>query len=142
MAFGSFDPGSRQDRAPVLAEINMTPLIDVMLVLLVIFILAAPLFARSIALDLPKAQVAAAPASNAPVIALAIDRAGQLSWNGAPVTAPDLARRLRDAASRTPQPEIAFSADRTTPYQRVTDVMAAAQRAGMGRFGFVVAGGG
>ncbi|MCY0388877.1 biopolymer transporter ExbD [Robbsia sp. Bb-Pol-6] len=142
MAFGSFDPASRQARPPVLAEINMTPLIDVMLVLLVIFILAAPLFARSLALDLPKAQVAAVPPSTAPVIALAIDRAGRLSWNGTVITTAELARRLRDAAALTPQPDIAFSADRTTPYQRITDVMAAAQRAGMSRFGFVVAGGG
>lgn len=142
MTFGRFDPASRRERTPVLADINMTPLIDVMLVLLVIFILAAPLFARSIALDLPRARVAAAPAASAPVVALAIDRAGRLSWNGAVVDPEELARRLRAAAARSPQPEIAFSADRATPYQRITDVMAAAQRAGMSRFGFVVAGGG
>ena len=120
-----------------MAEINTTPLVDVMLVLLVIFIITAPLLTHAIRLDLPAAN--APPAVEKPeTVTLSIDAAGKLYWNDEPV-ADDaaLAARLAAAAQRTPAPELHLRADRETRYQRIAEVMAAAQESGIGRLGFV-----
>ena len=138
MAFGGFEPEARSQRTPPLAEINMTPMIDVMLVLLVIFIISAPLFSRSIGLRLPKETVPASAAASGPRVAVALDKSGQLFWEGAKITDAELDTRFAQAAARQPQPDIAFSADEQIPYARIAHVMAAAQRAGVRRFGFVV----
>ncbi|MGQ7840037.1 ExbD/TolR family protein, partial [Burkholderia pseudomallei] len=115
MAFGGLD---HQHTSQPMADINMTPLIDVMLVLLVIFIITAPLLTHAIRLDLPK--VAAAPARETPeTITVSIDAAGKLYWNDAPVApvAPDaLAARLRDAAAAGQDPELHLRAARDTRY--------------------------
>ncbi|WGS49375.1 biopolymer transporter ExbD [Paraburkholderia sp. D15] len=96
MAFGGLE--KKQAAAPM-ADINMTPLIDVMLVLLVIFIITAPLFTHAIRLDLPK--VAAAPARQTPqTISLSIDAAGKLYWNGEPITLEQMRTRFAQAAKR------------------------------------------
>ena len=120
-----------------LAEINMIPLIDVMLVLLVIFIVTAPLLRHAVRIDLPR--VATEPIVQKPeVVAVAIDAAGDTFWNGERVAADgDLERRLRDAAKREPQPELHLSVDRTAQYQVVAEVMGAAAKAGLTRIGFV-----
>jgi biopolymer transport protein ExbD len=133
MAFGGF----RQDSAPApLAEINMIPLIDVMLVLLVIFIITAPLLTHAVKLDLPKAS--SEPNLTRPEhVGLAIDGAGQLYWNGERVNRQGLRERLAAAARQKPQPEIHLSADRGTRYQAIAEVMADSANAGMGRIGFV-----
>jgi biopolymer transport protein ExbD len=134
MAFGSFDPdaGSRP-----MAEINTTPLVDVMLVLLVIFIITAPLFTHAIRLDLPQAESPAAP-ERPGTISLSIDASGTIFWNSEPLAGlPDLERRLATAATSTPRPELQLRADRETRYQTIAEVMAAAQSAGLDRLGFV-----
>jgi len=133
MAFGAFD--SKQDSAPM-ADINMTPLIDVMLVLLVIFIITAPLFTHAIRLDLPK--VSSAPARQTPqTITLSIDDAGHLYWDGKLLPLAALRTRLM-AAGKSPQPpDIHLRAARATRYDVIAEVMAAAQAAGLERIGFV-----
>lgn len=114
----------------------MTPLIDVMLVLVVIFIITAPLLASSIRLDLPKTD--AATASEAPkFVTLAIDPAGQVFLDDRAVTQAQLAQGLQEAAARNPDTEVQLRADRTVPYGQVVEVMGAAQKAGLNRIGFV-----
>ena len=100
MAFGSFDKGPG---APM-AEINTTPLVDVMLVLLVIFILAAPIMASRLALELPQAEAAGAPAVDTPTafVALGLDAQGQVYWDDQPIGADALRQRLQATAGRDP----------------------------------------
>ncbi len=133
MAFGSL---SDSDVGGDLAEINMIPLIDVMLVLLVIFIVTAPMLTHAFTVDLPKASSDAQP-----------DPAGQRAgryrrpepvyWNGEPVDAPALAERMQAAAARVPQPELHLRAEAATPYEKVAQVMSEAARHGLTRIGFV-----
>ncbi|ARK49601.1 ExbD/TolR family protein [Burkholderia pseudomallei] len=133
MAFGGLD---HQHTSQPMADINMTPLIDVMLVLLVIFIITAPLLTHAIRLDLPK--VAAAPARETPeTITVSIDAAGKLYWNDVPVALDALAARLRDAAAAGQDPELYLRAARDTRYDTIAQVMGAAQQAGVARIGFV-----
>jgi biopolymer transport protein ExbD len=133
MAFGGFEGGERN--APM-ADINMTPLIDVMLVLLVIFIITAPLLTRAVKLDLPHASAVAAP-DTAQTIDLSIDARGTLYWNGASLDEATLRARLTQAGREHPAPEIHLRADRATRYDTLARVMADAQRAGVTRIGFV-----
>jgi len=133
MAFGSFDKG--RVAAP-LAEINMVPLIDVMLVLLVIFIVTAPLLTHAVKVDLPKAR--SQPNLTQPDnIQLAIDAQGAVYWNGETIDKSDLIRRFAAEAKRNPQPELHLRADRETTYQVLAEVLAEASRAGLGKIGFV-----
>jgi biopolymer transport protein ExbD len=133
MAFGSFNKTGAE--APM-AEINMIPLIDVMLVLLVIFIITAPLLTHTVKIDLPRAS--STPAVTQPKhVSVAIDDEGHLYWNGERIDKPALAQRVADAAKQQPQPELHLRADRTTQYQALAEVMAAASRAGLSRIGFV-----
>ncbi len=133
MAFGGFD----KDRsAAPMADINMTPLIDVMLVLLVIFIITAPLLTHAIRLDLPKA--ASAPAPLTPhTITLSIDDAGRLYWDGQALTLDAARARLGEAGRAAPAPELHLRASRATRYDVIAQVMSAAQQAGLDRIGFV-----
>jgi len=133
MAFGGFDKGGAP--APM-AEINMIPLIDVMLVLLVIFIITAPLLTHAVKVDLPKAssQVNLTKPDN---IQLAIDRDGVVYWNGEAVGAEAWRARMKDAATLRPQPEIHLRADGEVAYRRVAQVMSDAAKAGLARIGFV-----
>ena len=139
MAFASLDSGN--DDAEPLAEINMVPLIDVMLVLLIIFMVTAPLLTHAVKVDLPKAaSTASEPRPEA--IELSIDRDGQVFWNGKPVDATDLEARLGETAANTVSsagntPELRLRADRQTPYEKVAQVMSAASRHGLTRLGFV-----
>jgi biopolymer transport protein ExbD len=107
-----------------------------MLVLLVIFIVTAPLLTHAVKVDLPKAS--SAPNLTRPDnVQLAIDGAGQAYWNGEAITAPVLAERLRAAAALSPQPELHLRAERSTPYEKVAELMSAAAREGLTRIGFV-----
>jgi biopolymer transport protein ExbD len=134
MAFGGFD---QRGASQPMADINTTPLVDVMLVLLVIFIITAPLLTHSIKLDLPNAQAPATPAKPE-TITLSIDAAGGLYWGEEKITDDQmLAERLAGAAVRKPQPELHLRADRETRYQRIAEVMSSAQRAGLAKIGFV-----
>ena len=119
-----------------MADINVTPMVDVMLVLLVIFILAAPLFTHAIRLDLP--QASSAPAATLPqTVTLSIDAAGRLYWNDAPITADALGPHMVEAARQTPAPDLQLRADRASRYEVIAQVMAAAQTAGLTKIGFV-----
>ena len=133
MAFGRLE---RTARPEPMSEINVTPLVDVMLVLVVIFIITAPLLTSSIKLDLPKTD-AAKPVDAPKFVSLTIDRAGQAFFNDKPVTQPELAQRLTDAAAANPDTEVQLRADQSVPYGRVVEVMGAAQKAGLNRIGFI-----
>ena len=133
MAFGGFNESNHQ--APM-AEINVTPMVDVMLVLLVIFIITAPLFTHAVKLELPNASSKAAP-EKPETITLAINAEGQLFWNNALVTQDELAMRFNTASQKKPQPELHLRADKSTRYEIIAQVMASAQGNGMTKIGFV-----
>ena len=134
MAFGGFERGHAPSQP--MAEINVTPLVDVMLVLLVIFMITAPLLAYAIKLDLPQEKAAAlGPAPDA--IKIGIDADGALYWNAEKIDDATLAMRLAEQGKREPQPELHLRADRNARYERIAAVMAAAQQAGLTRMGFV-----
>lgn len=119
-----------------MAEINMVPLIDVMLVLLIIFIITTPLFTNAVKIDLPKAT--SQPNLTQPDnVQLGIDAQGTLFWNGEVIGKEDLRPRLGAAARLNPQPELHLHADRATQYQVLADIMAEASRAGLSKIGFV-----
>lgn len=133
MSFGRLE---RTKNAEPMSEINVTPMVDVMLVLLVIFILTAPLLASSIKLDLPKTD--AATASEAPkFVTLVIDKAGQIFLNDKPVELDALRTSLKQTAVINPDTEVQLRADEAVPYGKVVEVMGAAQKAGLMRIGFV-----
>ena len=133
MAFGGFN--DNQNQAPM-ADINITPMVDVMLVLLVIFIITAPLFTHAIKVDLPSAQSAPAP-EKPETISLSIDRSGKMFWNNDPVTESELADRIVASAQRQPQPELQLRADKDTRYEILAQVMSLAQNNGLAKIGFV-----
>jgi biopolymer transport protein TolR len=133
MAFGRLD---RTSSAQPMSDINMTPLIDVMLVLVVIFIITAPLLASSIKLDLPRTD--AAKAGDAPKsVTVVVDAAGQAYVKDLPLTLDELARQLTLSAQANPETEVLLRADKSVPYGRIVEVMGAAQKAGLNRIGFV-----
>lgn len=119
-----------------MSEINVTPLVDVMLVLVVIFIITAPLLASSIRLDLPTTD-AARPNDAPRFVTVALDAGGRLFLNDRPVTPAELAQKLSDSARSNPDTEVQLRADLTVPYSRIVEVMGAAQKAGLNRIGFV-----
>lgn len=119
-----------------MSDINVTPLVDVMLVLVVIFIITAPLLASTIALDLPKTD-AAKPADTPKFVTLVVDRSGQAFLNDQPLNLGDLAARLAETARQSPETEIQLRADEGVPYGKVVQVMGVAQKAGLNRIGFV-----
>jgi biopolymer transport protein ExbD len=133
MSFGGFS--DNRQPAPM-SEINVTPMVDVMLVLVVIFILTAPLFTHAVKLDLPNAQ--SAPAAAAPeVISLSIDAAGGIFWDKDRIEQKELDARMAAAARKNPQPELQLRADKSTRYEIIAQVMAAAQTNGLTKMGFV-----
>ncbi|MFN3417242.1 MAG: ExbD/TolR family protein [Caldimonas sp.] len=135
MAFGSFD--QKSSGAPM-AEINMVPLIDVMLVLLVIFIVTAPLLTHSVKLDLP--QVSAQENQLKPErIEFAIDAAGTRYWNGEVVTREQAIERFRTEGARPEgqRPEVHLRADQAVPYRFVAETLADASKAGLSKIGFI-----
>ena len=133
MAFGGFNDNKQP--APM-ADINVTPMVDVMLVLLVIFIITAPLFTHAIKLDLPSAQSAPAP-EKPETISLSINGEGAIFWNDAAIEQKELDAKLAAAAQRSPQPELQLRADKSTRYEIIAQVMAAAQNNGLTKMGFV-----
>lgn len=133
MSFGRL-PAAQPARA--IGDINVTPLVDVVLVLLVIFIVAAPLMARQMALELPPAKAATPAPTAAPVVTLEFDARSGLRWNGEPLPEAALPDRLREAAQRDPATELQLRADASVPYGRVLALIAAAQAAGLRRVGF------
>ncbi|CAM4080077.1 ExbD/TolR family protein [Kerstersia similis] len=134
MAFGSFD--SKQSGGHTMSEINMVPLIDVMLVLLVIFIITAPLLAHSVRINLPQASSEQIE-ENPKTIDLAIDAGGVVFWNEEIVLLDDLTGRFASISHERPQPEVRIRADLNTRYETLARVMASARRSGIARIGFV-----
>ena len=133
MAFGSF---SGQRGGQPVAEINMIPLIDVMLVLLVIFIITAPLLTHAVKIDLPRAsnEINVVKREN---VHLSIDAQGSVYWNGDALDESAWRARMADAAKLDPQPELHIRADGELAYKRVVTVMSDAARAGLVRIGFI-----
>jgi biopolymer transport protein TolR len=133
MAFGRLE---RRAGAAPMSEINMTPLIDVMLVLLVIFIIAAPLMASSLKLDLPK-TAGATPAGAPQALLLAVDAEGRFFVGDEATPGARLAERVRAAAQADPATEVQLRADSRVPYGRVAELIGLVQDAGLSRIGFV-----
>jgi biopolymer transport protein ExbD/biopolymer transport protein TolR len=133
MAFGRIE---RSPTSQPMSDINMTPLIDVMLVLLVIFMIAAPLMTSSLKMALPK--VAAAKASDGgAALALGITADGRFHVGDAVVTQDDLVRALKQNAARQPQPDVTLRADQSVPYGRVAQLIGLIQDAGLSHIGFI-----
>jgi biopolymer transport protein ExbD len=131
MAFGTQD-----DTDEVMNEINMTPLVDVMLVLLIIFIVTIPVMKHAVRVDLPQASSQRQP-DKAEAVQLSVDAQGQYYWNDARITDDDLRNRLAAVARRDPQPELHIRGDRQVRYERVAQLMSAAQQAGVRKVGFL-----
>ncbi|WP_050468192.1 ExbD/TolR family protein [Herbaspirillum chlorophenolicum] len=132
MAMGSLSD-SDDDFNP---EINTTPLVDVMLVLLIIFIITIPVMNHAVKIDLPKAS--SQPDEVKPEsINLSIDATGEVFWNEEKIDSNQLSMRIATAAQKQPQPELHLRAERTTQYEKVAQVMSAAQSGGLTKIGFV-----
>jgi len=132
MAFG----GDFEQNDEVMSEINMTPLVDVMLVLLIIFIITVPVLTHSVNVDLPRAsnqQTELKPQT----VQLAVTANGDVFWNEDKLDAAALTARLKTAAAMSPQPEIHLRGDKAVPYEHVVKTMAAVQQAGILKLGFV-----
>ena len=133
MAIGSFNPQAAQ--APT-AEINMTPLVDVMLVLLIIFIITAPLLTHSVKVELPRA--ASSPSSEKPqTLQVSIDAENRVFIGSEAVDRDSLETRFKEAVAQDANVELHLKADRSTRYESVAETMSAARRAGLGKIGFV-----
>lgn len=132
MAFGN----DFQDEAE-LSEINMTPLVDVMLVLLIIFMLTVPVLTDAVQVNLPQASSQPTP-QQPETIALSVDATGQLFWQKDAISLEELATRLQPLARLPVQPELQLRGDKAVPYDKVAQVMAIVQRSGMQKLGFVM----
>ena len=133
MAFGRLE--RRSGPAPM-SDINMTPLIDVMLVLLVIFMITAPLMSSSLKLELPRAE-GGTPNEAPQFISVALDPQGQLFFGEEALDAAAFALRVGEAARKNPKTEVQLRADKGVPYGRVAEVIGVVQKAGLNRIGFV-----
>ncbi len=133
MAMGPLSDKSDEDFNP---EINTTPLVDVMLVLLIIFIITIPIINHSVKLDLPRASTQPNDAKPE-TVNLSIDAQGKLFWNNKPLSEAELQQHIVLAAQKSPQPELHLRAERTTQYEKVAQVMAAAQNGGLSKIGFI-----
>ena len=133
MAFGSFD---RKPNSQPMAEINMVPLIDVVLVLLVIFIVTAPLLTNVVKLDLPKAT-STADIQKPEKVEFAIDANGALYWKGERIAREDAIARFAEEGRKRPQPEVYLRADQNVPYRYVAETLADASKGGLSKVAFV-----
>ena len=131
MAFGTQD-----DSDDVMNEINMTPMVDIMLVLLIIFIITIPVMKHSVNIDLPRATNEAQQIKPE-TIRLSVDAQGTYFINEAQITDATLAPQLKTAAAQNPQPELHIRGDKAVRYERVAEAMAAAQQAGLRKIGFI-----
>ena len=131
MAFGTQD-----DTDEVMNEINMTPLVDVMLVLLIIFMITVPVMKHAVNIDLPRATNQPQDAKPQ-TIRLSVDDKGQYFWNEIPTSDEAVLAQLKTASTQTPQPELHIRGDKAVRYERVAQVMAAAQLAGVKKIGFI-----
>jgi biopolymer transport protein ExbD len=133
MAFASFD---RKTSSQPMAEINMVPLIDVVLVLLVIFIVTAPLLTNVVKLDLPKAT-SAADIQKPEKVEFAIDANGGLFWKGERISREEAVAKFAEEGRKRPQPEVYLRADQNVPYRYVAETLADASKGGLSKVAFV-----
>ncbi len=131
MAFGTQDESDE-----VMNEINMTPLVDVMLVLLIVFIITVPVMKNAVNIELPRAS-SQAEDIKPETIRLSVDASGAYFWNESRIEEADLEPRLQAAASKEPQPELHIRGDKDVRYERVAIAMAAARQAGVKKIGFI-----
>jgi biopolymer transport protein ExbD len=131
MAFGTQDEPDE-----VMNEINMTPLVDVMLVLLIIFIITVPVMKHAVNVDLPRASNVREDVKPQ-TVRLSVDASGNYWWNESKVAEADLPALLRAEAVRTPQPDLHIRGDKAVRYEKVAQAMAAAQQAGLRKIGFI-----
>jgi biopolymer transport protein ExbD len=131
MAFGTQD-----DTDDVMNEINMTPLVDVMLVLLIIFMITVPVMKHGVNIELPRATNQKQE-DKPETIRLSVDAKGRYFWNDAEIADAELESRLKAQAALSPQPELHIRGDKDVRYERVAQAMAAAQRSGLHRIGFI-----
>ena len=132
MSFGGFE---KQNNAPM-SEINTTPLVDVMLVLLIIFIVTAPLITNNVSVNLPKTKSVASPQKPS-IVKIGLDEKGQMFWNGTAISKTDLVTLFTDTAKDKPDTELHLEADKDSRYQEITEIMVEAQKAGITKLGFV-----
>lgn len=128
--------GTQDDSDEMMAEINMIPFIDVMLVLLIIFIITVPVIKHAVKVDLPRAsneKLVGKPEN----VRLSVDASGAYYWNEAPIADAELGARLSQIAAMEPQPELHMRGDKDVRYERVALAMASAQRAGVRKIGFI-----
>ena len=135
MAFGTQDLNVGNDD-DVMNEINMTPMVDIMLVLLIIFIITIPVMKHSVNIDLPRATNEAQNIKPE-TLRLSVDAQGAYFMNETPMADADLAPQLKAAAAQNPQPELHIRGDKAVRYERVAQAMAAAQQAGLRKIGFI-----
>ena len=130
--------GNKEDGAPM-AEINVTPLVDVMLVLLIIFMITTPLMNHKVKVQLPQAVVEKKEEKKQqiPPVTISVTEAGELSPNDEPATRQAIESRLSVEAQKTPQPPVQIRGDKTTPYRLINEVVKIAQAQGMAKVGFV-----
>ena len=127
---------AREDSDEVMSEINMTPLVDVMLVLLIVFIITVPVIQHAVKVELPRAS-STRDKTPPDHLQLSVDAEGRFFLGKQLVANDALEDRLREQAARDPQPQLDIRGDKKVPYAHVAQAMAAAQRAGLGRIGFV-----
>ncbi len=123
-----------------MSEINVTPMVDVMLVLLIIFMITAPLASHKIRVDLPKANPIVQPKPVPASVDLAVQSDGQLYWNDSPVNEDEFKQKLAVAAAKRPQPEIKLRADKHIHFKVVARVLSDAKQAGIVKIGFITTG--
>ncbi len=130
--------GNKEDGAPM-AEINVTPLVDVMLVLLIIFMITTPLMNHKVKVQLPQAVVQKKEETKQPIppVTITVTEAGELFLNDEPATRQAIESRLSVEAQKTPQPPVQIRGDKTTPYRLINEVVKIAQAQGMAKVGFV-----
>ncbi|MBK5263983.1 MAG: biopolymer transporter ExbD [Alphaproteobacteria bacterium] len=129
--------GGREDGQPMM-EMNTTPLIDVMLVLLIMFIITIPIQTHAVKIDLPQDQPNQTPPPVDPVKnKLAIDASGIITWNGAPLDLVTVRQYLNQTVTMVPEPELQFQPDAQTRYVIVDQVLAEIKRSGVTKLGFV-----
>ena len=131
MAFGTQD-----NTDEVMNEINMTPLVDVMLVLLIIFIITIPVMKHAVNVDLPRATNVPQDAKPQ-TVRLSVDAKGVYYWNDAQIADEQLPALLKEQAAKNPQPDVHIRGDKDVRYERVAQAMAAAQQAGLKKIGFI-----
>ena len=133
MAFGGLSGNSNEP----MVDMNVIPLVDIMLVLLVIFIITAPVLTHAVKIDMPQAS-SELNEEDPETITLAIDAAGQLHWNDQPISFGQLEQRLAEAVRHKPDTAVQLRADKQTPYEIIARILASGSNAGVQSLGFVM----